>query len=329
MRERLFPWSLLFLLGGAGALLPGREVPAEDDAAGASPRGAGGGAPIELGLAAEEGSSGLYLRRPPARNYYETPEFRSHRRSRHYGLYSPHYVPPWAWYAPQTHQYKKYPPPVALEPRLGLMYNYPYAYQMGLQMPADADPLYTYSLGPFRGVVRSPMYPAWLDPETGQQKPSADRWGVRLMREGKFQAAGRLQARGFRHSDDPRYPLLLAESLFGLGKPRHAEMVLRHALAQDGVFDLIPEDVASHFASVEDFEKRVQALVATGKHPLLSAYLRLFTRDGSAGLDALAQLMEDHSDDEAYARLYRHFLGKAFGRREKTKPPVAPEKPKA
>ena len=80
MRERLFPWSLLFLLGGAGALLPGREVPAEDDAAGASPRGAGGGAPIELGLAAEEGSSGLYLRRPPARNYYETPEFRSHRR---------------------------------------------------------------------------------------------------------------------------------------------------------------------------------------------------------------------------------------------------------
>ena len=88
---------------------------------------------------------------------------------------------------------------------------------MGLQMPAVSDPLYTYSLGPFRGVVRSPQEPRWLD-------GTADGWGLDLMKEGKFKAAGKLLAKGFRDTDVPRYPLVLAEALFALGKFEHADL---------------------------------------------------------------------------------------------------------
>ena len=231
---------------------------------------------------------------------------------------------PWVYYGdhgvyPSTVT-GRYPPPVATEPRLGLQTNYPFAWQMGLQMQAVSDPLYTYSLGPFRGVVRSPQEPRWLD-------GTADGWGLDLMKEGKFKAAGKLLAKGFRDTDDPRYPLVLAEALFALGKFEHADLVLRHALALDGAFDHLPDDVASHFPSTEVFEKKLGALVAKGGHELLAGYLQVHAKDGSVGLTALLRLSKPAGEgaspedgDDLASRLYRHYLGKAFGGDEKSDP---------
>ena len=131
-------------------------------------------------------------------------------------------IPGWGWYVPQSYRgYRPsfYAPPVAMEPRLGLQYNYPYAWQMGITMPADASPLVTPSLGPFEGVVRSQERSLRLN-------SVAARSGVALLRKGKYRDAGLLLARAYRDSDDPINPLLLAEALFGLGKYQHAELVL-------------------------------------------------------------------------------------------------------
>jgi len=277
--------------------------------------------PLELGLDAERGADGLHLRRPVARNYYETPELREHERYRHYSPYSQYFMPPWGWYVPQTHKYKRYPPPVAVEPRLGLGYNYPYSYEMGIEVPGDEDPRTTYSLGPYRGVVGSPQHPEWLYRQAEENAgsgvgdaESGGRWGVQLMRQEKYKAAGGVQARGFRDSDDPRYPLLLTEVFFALGRYEHAELLLRHALAQDGVFDLLAQDVASHFPSREKFESMVEQLAGAGAAGgLLEAYLLLFSKDGAKGLDALKTLIDADASDDIAAKLYRHYLGKAFG----------------
>ncbi|MBN1442141.1 MAG: hypothetical protein JXA90_05490 [Planctomycetes bacterium] len=260
-----------------------------------------------------------------ARSPYETDEPRGRPRLPHYGVISPYYIPApaWGWYAPQTYKHDLYPPPVVVEPRLGMMYTYPYSWQMGIQMPVEENPLYTYSLGSFQGVVRSPQQPVWLYEQIERgELLSDDPYGAALMREGKFKAAGRIQAEGFRSTDDPRFPLYLAESLFGLEKYEHAELVLRHALSQESAFDVLPDDVASHFSSPADFAARVEKLLQAKKADLLTAYLLLFSDDGSRGLDMLVRLMDAHPKDDVYGRLYRHYLAKAFGRSEE--PPEAP-----
>ena len=164
---------------------------------------------------------------------------------------SPWLLPGWGWNIPQGYLAQSYPayggyrgmgflPPVAIEPRLGLQHSYPFSWQMGIQMPVDASPLATPSLGPFEGVVRSQERAARLG------SPAA-RNGVALLRKGKYRDAGLLLAGAYRDSDDPIHPLLLAEALFGLGKYQHAELVLRKALESEGAFAVLPEDVAGHF----------------------------------------------------------------------------------
>jgi tetratricopeptide (TPR) repeat protein len=222
----------------------------------------------------------------------------------------------WPGYRWSSRPYKHliYPPPVALEERLGLHHNYPYAWQMGLRLPEDADPLVTPSLGPYRGVVRSPQ--GWLQRE--------EFWAVSLLRQGKYQEAGRRLAAAYRESDDPRDPLYLAEALFALGKYAHAEMVFRHALGLPGAFDVLPEDVAAHFPSREEYEMKVEAL--QGLSGLLAAYLQLFTKDGSRGLDALAELMVT-ADGEIARKLYRRYLSRAFEPPAPQAAPVGEEEP--
>ena len=218
-------------------------------------------------------------------------------------------IPGWGWYVPQSYRgYHPsfYAPPVAIEPRLGLQYNYPYAWQMGITMPADASPLVTPSLGPFEGVVRSQERSLRLN-------SVAARSGVALLRKGRYRDAGLLLARAYRDSDDPINPLLLAEALFGLGKYQHAELVLRKALESDGALGVLPEDVAGHFPSAGAFQERLADLVKSGKHQLLSAYMSLFAADGSSGIAGLLALMKT---DKQAGKLYRHYLDRVFGPEE-------------
>ena len=218
-------------------------------------------------------------------------------------------MPGWGWYIPQSYRSYHpalYAPPVAVEPRLGLQYNYPYAWQMGIRMPVDASPLVTPGLGPYEGVVRSSQRPARLN-------SGAARHAVGLLRDGKFRDAGLVLARAYRDSDDPVNPLLLAEALFGLGKYQHAELVLRKALGSKGALDVLPEDVAGHFPSAKVFEERLADLSKTGKHQLLSAYMSLFAADGSSGITGLLALMKT---DDLAVKLYRHYLDRVFGPEE-------------
>ena len=230
---------------------------------------------------------------------------------------SPWLLPGWGWNIPQGYLAQSYPayggyrgmgflPPVAIEPRLGLQHSYPFSWQMGIQMPVDASPLATPSLGPFEGVVRSQERAARLG------SPAA-RNGVALLRKGKYRDAGLLLAGAYRDSDDPIHPLLLAEALFGLGKYQHAELVLRKALESEGAFAVLPEDVAGHFPSAKAFQDRLAELASSGKHKLLSAYMSLFAEDGSAGVAALLALAKE---DELAAGLYRHYLDRVFGAAE-------------
>ena len=228
------------------------------------------------------------------------------------GFWVPYHVTPWYWYAPRT-EARRAPPLADPEPRLGLRYYD--GLDRGIRLPDDAEPTYTYPLGPFRGVVRSPQYPAWLHGEDGEKPkaPGDEIPAVDLLRRGEYKAAGRELARGFRRSEDPRYPLYLAEALFGLGEHQHAELLLRHALAEPAAFDALPQDVASHFPSREVYAQKVEELVASGKARFLAAYLLLFTEDATRGLDLLLERMESDPRDEASRRLYRRFLGQAFG----------------
>jgi len=218
---------------------------------------------------------------------------------------------------------KPYGPPVAHELRLGLHYNYPFAWHAGLTLPVDADPLVVQRLEPFRGVVRSSQAP-------GGDGGSAGFSGVaELMRAGDFRAAGRLLADGYRTSDDPRYPLWLAEVLFAHEKYAQADRVLGDALGRDGAFERLPDDVASHFPSRDDFEKRLAALRDDGGAPLLSAYLHVFSKEPSDGLEMLVALEKDESLADIATRLYRRYLGRAFaaGDDENEPPEDASEAP--
>ena len=99
----------------------------------------------------------------------------------------------------------------------------------------------------------------------------------------------------------------------------------------DGAFDHLPEDVADHFPSKEVFQTKLDELLKSvnKSSQLVAAYLQLFGKDSSAGLDALLDVSErdaaevaragkegdekkSDSDGELAARLYRHYLAKAF-----------------
>jgi hypothetical protein len=223
----------------------------------------------------------------------------------------PWYVYPWyPWYAiPQTYRYHVSPPPITHVPRLGLQYNYPYAYQMGFRIPDDSDPLYHEpNLGPFVGVVgaaKARLLEGYAAaPEAGE--------ALSLLKEKKYKEAGRLLARGYRETEDPRYPLLLSEVFFLMGKPGHAEMLLRAGLEADGAVEALPEELASRAASADEFETKLNDLVGSGENKLLAAYLSLHGKEPEKGLDLLWKLAKDTPRDKAVQTLYRYSIEKAL-----------------
>lgn len=227
-----------------------------------------------------------------------------------------YYAGPWNYYILPSAKVKAYPDPFDPDPRLGLHYTYPANRQFGIQIPYDASPLRSYSLGAYQGVVGSPSTPDWLDRSGDSALLPAGSGVLELFRDGRFREAGRVLAERFRTSDDPRYPLLLAEALFGLGSYRNAELVLRHALNQPNVAEALPEDVAQHFPSRDEYERRVEELTAKDEGaPLLTAYLLLFSDDPADGLARLGEMITE-SQDERAAVLYRHYLGQVFGHPE-------------
>jgi hypothetical protein len=216
----------------------------------------------------------------------------------------------WPWYgAPQTYYWDKdYPPRYTHVPQLGLQHNYPYAYQMGIRVPDDSEALYVApNLGPFVGVVGASK--AALRKSEGAPREGE---AVSLMKQGKYREAGRILADGFQKSEDPRYPLLLAEVFFAVGKPDHAEVLLRHAIGMSGVEDSLPGEVSTHFPKAEEFGSKVQELVSDGNHPLLAGYLLVHSKDPVQGLDLLRKLASQDPGDPAASLLYKHYLGKAF-----------------
>jgi tetratricopeptide (TPR) repeat protein len=239
-----------------------------------------------------------------------------------YGGYTP-----WGWYpwyvAPQTYYpYSQYPPSITHVPRLGLQYNYPFALQMGIRVPDDSSPLDSPpNMGPFVGVVQAAKEQLAAEEAQAAEAAAAQeppprpaaitRRAVGLMKEGQFVEAGRVLAAAFEAADDPRYPLLLTEVFFALGKSDRAETILRYALRLPSALKAIPRDVKGHFPPAMDLEARVQELVATRAQPLLAAYLLAQTAP-DRGIDLLGKLTAKSADDDAAALLYRHFLGKTF-----------------
>jgi hypothetical protein len=205
-------------------------------------------------------------------------------------------------------------------PRLGLSYTYPENPVFGLRLPEEANPYIDVPLPPFEGIVGSPVTPNWLWKQHGGEggeaplsEPTRRRYGLDLLAAGKFREAGRALADGFRASDDPRYPLYLVEALVGIESYEHAELMLRHALSLPDFAEALPSDVASHFPSREDFERRYESLrsaVGDGV-PLLRAYLGVFTKDAGAAISELARMMD--AGAPGAAELYRHYFGRIFG----------------
>ncbi len=230
----------------------------------------------------------------------------------------------WGWYpwypAPQTYRPPyAYPPSITHVPRLGLQYNYPYAAQMGLRIPDDSSPLdHPPNLGPFVGIVQAAQEQLREEEESARrEREEAVRAAlselrekaVALMKEKEFQRAGRILTEAFAVSDDPAIPLLLAEALFGLEKPKHAEAVLRHALKAPGGARALPKSIVEHFPSAEDFEERLARLEASKEAPdLLLGYLLVHSKNPERGIELLRKLATEKPDDEAAALLYRRYL---------------------
>ncbi|HVR75491.1 MAG TPA: hypothetical protein VMT52_14240 [Planctomycetota bacterium] len=239
-----------------------------------------------------------------------------------YHPYPPPYYSPYyhLWYGlPQSYRTRRYPPSITHVPRLGLQHTYLDAYQMGIRIPDDIDPLdVAPNLGEFRGVVgeaRAALAEIEEESAPGTLGPveSIDRDPVMpLMKAGKYREAGRILAERFGESEDPGTALLLAEVFFALGKPAHAELLLRNALESRRVLEALPADVASHFSSADEFESKVQDLGSGGETKLLAGYLLLHSRTPESGIDLLGKLAAGDPADRAAARLYRHYLSRAF-----------------
>ena len=223
---------------------------------------------------------------------------------------------PW-WAAPRSVKYKRYyyPHPGHNEPRLGLHAFDPYSWEMGLQLPLDAEPLPVYTPGQlYEGMVaRALRSRVDADPLQGNDP------AIALMKAGEYRQAGRVLADGFRRDDSPRYPLLLAEVFFGLGKFSHAQLLLEEALRAPDVAAYLPRHVAEHFPSADEFETKLKTLLEAKGPSLLQAYLLLHSKTPDAGLEILRQIVENEANPLAPAAgiLYRHYLGQIFGPEEK------------
>ena len=218
----------------------------------------------------------------------------------------------WGWYPlfsiPQTYYHKDYyPPSITHVPQLGLQYNYPYAYQMGLRIPDDSDPLTEEhspaNLGPFVGFVGA------LRELAAAESSEADE-AIPLIREKKYREAGRLLAEGYRESDDPRYPILLAEVFFLLGKYDHAEALLEHGLSMKDAERALPADISGHIASPEELSERIRE--AGDQQRLITAYMLLHSKEPAQGLDRLLQMSQQGGKMKPAATLYRRYVEKGL-----------------
>jgi hypothetical protein len=223
----------------------------------------------------------------------------------------------WGWYpwygVPQTRIVREYPPPITHIPRLGLQYNYPYAYQMGIRIPDDSSPLdHPPTMGPFVGVVQAAKEELRRQEAQARRAASIEDRALALMQGGEYTRAGRVLAKGFESSMDPRYPLRLAEVFFALEKPAVAESLLRHAMRSKAVTRVLPSDIRSHFADSKEFDARLDALAASGRHGLLAAYLFVTSKRVEEGVELLGTMSANTPEDIAANRLYRHYLSKAL-----------------
>ena len=224
----------------------------------------------------------------------------------------------WGWYPwygfPQTYYDRKdYPPPITHVPRLGLQYNYPFAYQMGIRVPDDSSPLdHPPNMGPFVGVVQAAKEQLRAEEEAAQAAAQVKGGSIELLKQGKYKEAGQMLAGAFEVSTDPTYPLLLTEVFFALDEPAHAESLLRYALRSPKAVAALPKDVAKHFPTAADFDAKLQSLVAAGRSPLLAGYLLAHSRSPEQGIELLGKLSSGSPEDKAAGVLYRHYLKKVL-----------------
>lgn len=136
---------------------------------------------------------------------------------------------------------------------------------------------------------------------------------IALLKEGKTREAGRLLARGFAATDDPRYPLLLCEVFVLLGKPKHATLFLEKALASPLAAAALPDAIAGHMPNGTILAERTQEIISGGDEKLLGAYLLLHSPRPQEGLDLCLEVLKEQPKNEGARKLYGHYLAKAFG----------------
>ena len=238
---------------------------------------------------------------------------------RHHELGHPYlpyyYYGYYPWYRiPQTvpyrHFYHNDNRRTGYTPSLGL-YVDPWGWEMGVRTPIDSEPLEhhsAYTPTTYRGVVAAALKEHGSN-ELLRGRDSA----IDLIKAGKYRQAGLLLADGFQREGSARYPLLLTEVFVALGKHRHAELLLEHALYGDGVTHYLPRNMATHFASQDEFKKISESLIQAEAYPLLRAYFLLHSETPEKGLDVLLELVTQDANNEAASVLYRHYLSRVFG----------------
>jgi len=215
------------------------------------------------------------------------------------------------WYIPQTRKYK-FPAPVYEFPKLGLQYNYPYAYQFGLQMPPETDePVLDVGHG---------IYP---DDHAAQALAE----GEALMRKGMYAEAGRRFARELRDdATPPEVYLHIAEAFFALGKYEDAKIVLMQAIDSSKDLDFLArENIADDFPSPDVLKKKLDEM---GPNPplLLRGTFRILAGEGEKGLEDLRAIQDKVP---AAQKVYLRFLGAAFTpppEKKESQPPPADKK---
>ena len=245
----------------------------------------------------------IYPRYPYAVGYY--PGFPS-------GLY------PWGG-QPRTLKYKsRYYEPgrSGYIPQLHLRTYDPYGWELGIRTPLDMDPLRDERMPPFEGVVAAEKRLL----HQAQAKAAMGGGALGLMKDGKYREAGLALADGLQREGSPRYPLLLAEVFFALGKSAHAELLLEIALNSRGIERFLPREIESHFSSRGEFDKHLAELMKSDEQTILHAYFLLHSRDPQRGLDLLQRLIREDSRCEPASLLYRHYITRAFQVSESSRP---------
>jgi hypothetical protein len=206
------------------------------------------------------------------------------------------------WYVPQTRKYKS-PAPIYEFPKLGLQHMYPHAQQFGFDVPPETD----------EPISTGAATEEW----TGGVEVME---GIALLRKGRFADAGRLFARGLGdEAAPPELYLLIAEALWGAGKPKDADIVLRQAIDVARTFEFLDRaDLPGKFPSREVLDGKLADL---GNAPaLIHGTLLILAGKKDEGLAILREVADG---DTAARRVYLHYVASAFGAAEEKAPPAA------